>query len=257
MTHTIAVISDIQAPFEDRKALKAVLRFIGDYQPDEVVQIGDLADYPQPSRWNKDTRGEFEGSIYEDSKYIRDRILTPLRAVYSGPIGVLEGNHDLRPREYLSKYAPALTGGAAAEEFNFGKLLDFDGFGITHLPDFHRFAPGWLMTHGHLGGIRLTQQAGMTALKAAERFDASVIMGHTHRVGKISVSKGVDGEVRTLTGVEVGNLMDMRQAKYLKRATGNWQQGFALVHVDGRNVQVTPVMIQQRRFIVEGVVYTI
>lgn len=246
----IVVVPDTQIPFDDRKAMKKVVEFIGDYQPDEVIHIGDLVDFPQPSRWNKDTRGEFEGSIYEDAEATKKRFLEPLRRVYDGPVGVHEGNHDERPRVYLEKYAPALSGTGA---FNFETLLDFDGFGIKHLPEFYDFAPGWLTTHGHRGGIRLNQNAGSTALNAATRFGKSVIMGHTHRMGMISKSRGYDGRVsETLTGVEVGNLMDMRQASYLKSGTANWQQGFVIVHVDGSLVRPELIPISRRSFTVGG-----
>ena len=40
MSKRIVVISDTQIPYDDRKALKAVVKFIGDYNPDEVIHIG-------------------------------------------------------------------------------------------------------------------------------------------------------------------------------------------------------------------------
>lgn len=253
MSKTYVVVSDTQIPYQDRKAVRSLIDFIGDYQPDEVVSIGDLMDFPQPSRWNKDTRGEFEGSIFDDCDYAKRTFLDPLRDVYDGPIGVLEGNHDLRPREYLAKYAPAL---AASRQFDFDVLLDFDGYGINVLPEFHEFTPGWLMTHGHRGQISLSRIAGNTALNAAKRFGKSVIMGHTHRAGIGHHSEGYGGKIsRQLTGVEVGNLMDMRRAQYLKGGTANWQQAFGLIKVDGRHVQADVVMVHNGRFTVEGVVY--
>ncbi|MGJ3559604.1 metallophosphoesterase family protein [Streptomyces sp. INA 01156] len=51
----VVVISDTQMPFEDKRALKNVIDFVGEYQPDEVIQIGDLVDYPTPSRWSAGT----------------------------------------------------------------------------------------------------------------------------------------------------------------------------------------------------------
>jgi metallophosphoesterase superfamily enzyme len=250
VSKTIVVISDTQLPYEDRRALRAVIRFIGEFQPDEVVQIGDLMDFPQPSRWSKDTRAEFEGSVYEDADYARRKFLEPLRAVYDGPVGVVEGNHDERPRVYLERYAPALAGTLA---FNFDQLLDFDGFGVTVLPEFYEFAAGWLMTHGHRGGIRLSPIAGNTALNAAKRFGKSVIMGHTHRAGKGHHSEGYGGVItRQLTGIEVGNLMDMRRAQYLRGGTANWQQAFGIVRVDGRHVQADVIEIRGGTFAVDG-----
>lgn len=250
MSKRIVVISDTQVPFEDRRAVKAVIKYIGDTQPDEVIHIGDLVDYPQPSRWNKDTRGEFEGSIFEDSETTKRRFLGPLRAVYDGPVGIHEGNHDERPRVYLAKYAPALV---ESESFNFETLLDFDGYGITRLPEFNKIAPGWITTHGHRGGIRLTQKAGDTALNAAIKLNTSVIIGHTHRLGLKPHSTGYGGRITNqVWGMEVGNLMDMKLAQYLKGGTANWQQGFGLVTIDGKHVKPEIIPITGGRFSVDG-----
>ena len=250
MTKRIVVVSDTQIPYEDRRAVKAVVKFIGDTQPDEVIHIGDLVDYPQPSRWNKDTRGEFEGSIFADSEATKARFLAPLREVYDGPVGVHEGNHDERPRVYLAKYAPALV---ESQAFNLEVLLDFDGFGVQLLPEFYRIAPGWITTHGHRGGIRLTQKAGDTALNAAVKMNTSVIMGHTHRLGLKPHSTGYGGTVtKEVWGMEVGNLMNMKLAQYLKGGTANWQQGFGLVTVDGKHVKPEIIPIIGGRFSVDG-----
>ncbi|MBM4592649.1 hypothetical protein GS454_04675 [Rhodococcus hoagii] len=250
MTERIVIVSDTQIPYEDRRALKAVIGFIGDYQPDRVIHIGDLADFPQPSRWSKGTAAEFEGSVFSDSEKVKSRFLAPLRAVYDGPVGVHEGNHDERARVYLAKYAPALAESGA---FNLDVLLDFDGFGVELLPEFFDVAPGWITTHGHRGGIRLTQNSGMTALNAAKKFGKSVAMGHTHRLGVCSFTNGYGGKTTTVTGLEVGNLMDMKQAQYLKGGTANWRQGFGLLTVDGKHVQATPVAISEaRKFTVDG-----
>lgn len=252
---SICIISDTQTPYEDKRALRAVIEFIGKYQPSEVVHIGDVVDYPQPSRWTKGTAGEFEGSVFKDSEYTIRNLIEPLRAVYDGPVGFLEGNHDLRPRVYLERYAPALAESGA---FNFENLLRFEDYNIRKLPDFYRFAPGWICTHGHVGGLALSQIGGLTSLNAAKKLRTSVIMGHTHRLGINSSSGGYDGKVlQTLTGMEVGNLMDMKQAHYLKGAAGNWQQGFGMVYVTSKHVSAQPIHINSGRFTVEGQVFTL
>lgn len=251
----IVVIPDTQIPYHDRRALKAVIKFIGDTQPDEVIHIGDVMDYPQPSRWNKGTAGEFEGSVFKDSEFAKKHFLAPLRAVYSGPVKMHEGNHDERPRTYLSKYAPAL---AESNAFNLPALLDFDGFGIELLPDVYHFAPGWVSTHGHKGGITLSRHAGYTALGAAAKFGKSVVMGHTHRLGLTCVSSGYDQRVnKQVFGMEVGNLMDMKQAHYLKGAAGNWQKGFGVFTVTGNHVKPEITPIQGSRFVVDGKVWEV
>ncbi|MDV6975289.1 metallophosphoesterase [Mycobacterium intracellulare] len=255
MSKRVCVISDTQMPYDDRKALKALIRYIGDTQPDEVIHIGDLMDFPQPSRWNKGTAGEFEGSVFEDCEQAKKRFLEPLREVYDGPVGVHEGNHDERARTYLAKYAPALAESGA---FNIETLLDFDGFGIELLPEFNKIAPGWITTHGHRGQISMSQIGGRTAHNAAIKFDVSVVMGHTHRQGITSSSRGFGGDVnRVLVGVEVGHLMNQKLAGYLKGGTGNWQLGFALLTIEGRHVKPELVPIQGGRFTVDGEVWEV
>ncbi|MGW6624254.1 metallophosphoesterase [Nocardia sp. NPDC055002] len=251
MTKRIVIISDTQIPYDDRKALKGVIQYIGDTKPDEVIHIGDVMDYPTPARWNKGTAQEFSQQVKSDSEQAKRRLLGPLREVYpDGPIGFHEGNHDLRPREYLSKYAPALA--EFSDLLHFEELLSFDDFGINLLPDFNDVAPGWITTHGHRGNIGLSQIAGNTALNAAKKMGVSVVMGHTHRAGIGSYTFGYGGDKRPVTGMEVGNLMNMKLAGYLKGGTGNWQTAFGLLTVDGQHVKPEVVPIHKGRFTVDG-----
>src|SRR4051794_39933970 len=114
------------------------------------------------------------------------------------------------------------------------------------------------MTHGHLGKIALSQIAGNTALGAAKRFGHSVIMGHTHRLGIGHYTTGYDGRVsHTVTGFEVGHLMDITQTKYLNGATANWQTGFGIVHVNDKHVQVDAIAVSARKFTVDGHIYVL
>jgi metallophosphoesterase superfamily enzyme len=247
----ICVISDIQFPYEDTKAVRNVVDFVHIWQPTEVVQIGDLMDYPQPSRWSKDTKAEFEGSIYKDSETGK-RFLGYLRSGYDGPVKVIPGNHDTRPFDYLSKYAPAL---AESRDFNLDTLLDFDGHGVELIEGFYEFAEGWVMTHGHLG-FTLSQLAGRTALLAAKKINKSVVMGHTHRMGLSGESSGYNGNINTLWGFEVGNLCNMAKMPYLKTGSANWQQGFGLIYVSNGEVTPVPVPVHSNgTFTVDGNVF--
>ncbi|QJD50262.1 metallophosphoesterase [Mycobacterium phage Iwokeuplikedis] len=256
MTERIVVIPDTQIPFDDPRALRGVIKFIGDFQPDRVIHIGDLMDYPSPARWSKGTAEEFYPVMLEHNEVAKRRLLGPLRKVFDGPIEVHEGNHDLRPREYLTKYAPALAEFEGA--FHIKHLLDFDGFGIKMLPDFNEFAPGWVTTHGHRGQMSISRIGGNTALNGAKRFNKSVVMGHTHRLGVLSESFGFGSVVgKSVTGLEVGNLMDMTAASYLKGGTGNWQQGFGVLTVDGPYVKPEIVPIENGRFAVDGDVWKV
>jgi len=250
MTKRIVILSDTQIPYDDRKALKAVIRFIADTQPNEVVHIGDLMDYPTPSRWTKGTAEEFAQRIKPDGDQCKRRFLEPLRQRYSGPLKVHRGNHDERPYDYLTRYAPALC--EYADDFKFENLLDFGGFGVEVAPEFYKIAPNWISTHGHRGGVRLSQKAADTAYNAMMRFNSSVIIGHTHRLGIKPHTLGFGGAQKVLWSMEVGNLMNMKLAQYLKGATANWQSGFAMLTVDGGHVKPELVPINGGSFSVDG-----
>ena len=254
MSESILVIPDTHYPDTDMRIWRAVLDAVQALKPDRIIHIGDFMDYPQPSRWTKGTRYEFEGSVFKDSEGAIKNMIEPLRRVYDGPIGVHEGNHDSRPRDYLEKYAPAL---AETEKFHMQNLLRFEDYGIDLLPAFNRFAPGWITTHGHLGGINLSQIAGNTPLNAAKKMNTNIISGHTHRAGLCNFTAGFDGKGTLTTGMEVGHLMNPRKVTYLKGGTGNWQQALGWVVVDGKHVSPNLAIINEGKFTIEGRVFKI
>ncbi|WP_026415403.1 metallophosphoesterase [Actinomadura oligospora] len=248
----IVVISDLQIPYHDRRALKNVVRFIGDFQPDLLIQIGDLNDYETPSRWNLGTKLEYAQRVKSDSEVTKREFFAPVREVYDGLFKVFEGNHDLRPRTYLSDKAPALA--EFSDDVHFSKLLDFDGFGVELAEPFMKLGPGTVGIHGHeIKGM--SQIAGTTAFNHATKANANVIMGHTHRLG---IRRGTTGNATTgfttRWGFEVGHLMDPSKAQYLGAgAVANWQKGFGLLYVG--NQDVSPVEVDVHRdgsFVVEG-----
>jgi len=251
----VVIISDVQAPYENRRMLKNVIDFIGEWQPDEVYQIGDLADYPTPSRWNKSTYMEYAQLVREHSDYIKRNFFEPLRKVYDGPLGVLEGNHDERPRVYLTKEAPALA--EFEDVVHFATLLDFDGFGVEHTPAFHKVGPDTVLIHGHeIKGM--SQIAGTSAFNHSKKAGANVVMGHTHRLGIRRETTGNKSTgYTTRWGFEVGHLMDMGRAQYLgSGGVANWQAGFGLLYVGDFDVQPVEVDINRDgSFVVEGVRY--
>lgn len=208
-------------------------------------------DFPQPSTWSKATRAEFEGSIYQDSE-LGKKYLAELREAYSGPIKVIEGNHDLRPRAYLAKYAPAL---AESRDFDLDQLLDFQAYDVTLIKGFYDITQDWTITHGHLG-FSISHIAGRTAQNAANKIGKSVAMGHTHRLAISRESFGYQGKISTLTGFEVGHLCDLKKAHYLKNGGANWQQGFGVLDIDGSYVHPQGIPIHKdKTFSVDGFKY--
>jgi hypothetical protein len=139
------------------------------------------------------------------------------------------GNHDLRLRVYFTRYCPALDD---YHPFDLDVLLDFGGHGVTLLPDFYPFTPGWIATHGHLG-FSLSHRRDDRA-ECGQEIGKNLVCGHAHRQGVVSESTGYDGRLTSVTGVEAGHLMDVRKADYLKAGWANWAAGFAVLELSGR-----------------------
>jgi hypothetical protein len=238
----IVVISDLQVPYHDERAVRNVASFIRRFKPDQVITIGDEIDLPQISRWTEGTPGWFEQSLGSDRDATVE-ILWDLQVT-----DMIRSNHTDRLYNVIMKKIPAFL---ALPELKFEKFMKLDELGIK----FHRkpleFAPDWIAIHGDEGSVKPTP--GLTALDAARKHGKSVVCGHTHRAGQSAFTEASGGVLgRVLRGVEVGNLMQFSKAGYMK-GTGNWQQAFAVFYVDKKAVTNTIVHIEKDgSFVFEG-----
>jgi hypothetical protein len=244
--HRVWLISDLQVPYHDKAAVDAVSQCITDLKKkdDLVVTVGDEIDLPQISRWTQGKAGEWERTLGKD-RDMTVAILANLRVDH-----VIRSNHTDRLFQSLVARLPGLLGLPELELRNFLKL---DSLGITFHEEAFRVAPGWVVMHGDEAGV--SQIPGQTAWGLTQKVGMSVACGHTHRLGLRPHTQSVNGKItRTMFGMEVGNLMDMKQAKYVK--THNWQQGFAILYVDGAKVTPSLIPIDKRSFVVEGKRYS-
>jgi hypothetical protein len=238
----IVVISDLQVPYHDERAVRNVASFIRRFKPDQVITIGDEIDLPQISRWTEGTPGWFEQSLGADRDATVE-ILWDLQVT-----DMIRSNHTDRLYNVIMKKIPAFL---ALPELKFENFMKLDELGIK----FHRkpleFAPDWIAIHGDEGSVKPTP--GLTALDAARKHGKSVVCGHTHRAGQSAFTEASGGVLgRVLRGVEVGNLMQFSKAGYMK-GTGNWQQAFAVFYVDKKTVTNTIVHIEKDgSFVFEG-----
>ena len=229
----IVCVSDLQVPYHDKRAVANVAAFIRAVKPDTVVSVGDEMDFQTISRWAQGTPLEYERTIARD----RDQtvqVLEDLRIDH-----VIRSNHTDRLFNTVMMRAPGLL---SLPELELPNFLRFGELGISYHKKPYELAPGWRLLHGDEGSI--SQNGGQTALNLAKKIGLSVVCGHTHRMGLMHHSESVAGiNTRTIWGMEVGNLMDAKQASYLKGGISNWQQGFGLLWVDGRTVtpQLVPI----------------
>lgn len=267
------VIPDLQCPSHDQRAVNALCKFIEVYQPDGILNVGDESDSPEPARWNKGQAEEYMGTFWQNAALtnrVMQQIDDALRfsrndvddAVYDLEHHVMRSNHGDRVLKYLSKYAPALQGKRSPLSipriygYNDTPLVEgCDPLPIIYHDALWEFAPGWVLAHGDEGS--LIQTPGGTALNIAKRVGASVVCGHTHKAGIQHWTTGFNAkDTKRLVGVEVGHLMDMRKADYLKGGHANWQKAFAILHIRKRKVTPNLVMFNDKSFTVEGVRYS-
>lgn len=240
---TIVCVSDLQIPYHDKRAVANLAAFIKAYKPTEVVSVGDEMDMQTISKWSKGTPLEYERSIGRDRDETT-RVLESLKVKH-----IIRSNHTDRLFNTVMMRAPGLLG---LPELELPEFLRLDSIGATYHTKPYELAPGWLLMHGDEGSMNST--GGLTALGLAKRTGKSVVCGHTHRLGLVHSTQAYDGGTpKTLFGMEVGNLMNYKHAKYIKGGLFTWQQGFGILYVDGKTVVPSVIPIQRDgSFIVEG-----
>lgn len=246
-SYKVFCVSDLQVPYHDRAFVNAMATAIHDLrQPEDIVlTVGDEMDMQTISRWSEGTPLAYEKSVARD----RDLTVEVLRNL--GVTDALRSNHTDRLYNTIMRKAPGLLGLPELELENF---LRFPELGITLHKEGFVVAPGWLALHGDEAGT--SQTAGATAAGLSRKTGMSIVCGHTHRAGIQPVTESFNGKVvRTRYGMEVGCAMDLRFAKYTK-GIANWQQAWAVLHVNGKHVHPELVYVEGRSFTVMGERYT-
>lgn len=225
MAKRAVVLSDLQIPYHDKQSVQTAIDFVKDYKPDELWCVGDELDAPEPSRWNKGMAGEYSDTLQKGIDKTNE-----IMAAFRTALGknkkfyIQRSNHTDRIDTYMRKYAPAFS---SLKSLEIETLLGYDKIGITYLHRMHELLPGWVMAHGDEGA--LNRAPGATALNLAKSLGKSVVCGHSHRLGLQHETRGFYGNTHTLFGLEVGHMMDIKQAHYLTSGNANWQQGIGIL----------------------------
>ena len=120
----IVVISDLQVPFHDERAVRNVAAFIRKWRPDDVLCVGDELDFQTISRWSSG-RDEWSGTIGRDRDTCQ-RVLYELQVNH-----IVRSNHTDRLYKSLATRLPGLIG---LPELEYENFMGFKTLGIK----FHR-----------------------------------------------------------------------------------------------------------------------
>lgn len=230
-TITHLVIPDVQAkPGNDFTYLKCLGNFIVEKQPDTIVCIGDFADLPSLSSYDKGLKS-FEGRTYNDdlwaAREAMDALLTPLfrynsRAVknkqkqYKPRMVMTLGNHENRINRVINEDRK-LDGLISTDNlpyqdweiFPFLDVVVIDGIAYSHY-----------FTSGVMGRPITTSNALLT------KKHMSCFAGH-QQGRQISYGKRADG--KEMTAIIAGSFYE-HDEDYLGPQGNQHYRGFYVLH---------------------------
>ena len=222
----VLILSDIHIPYHSIEALTLAMDYGKERKVDTIILNGDICDFYQMSRFEKDPR---KRSIAHELEATRSFLTTLRKEFPKAQILFKCGNHDLRFEKYLVVKAPELLG---ITEFELKNLLNLKSLDITWIEDKRIIKLKSLnILHGHeytVGSFNPVNVARGLFMKA----NAIAIQGHNHQTSENTVTT-LDGNM--ITTWSTGCMCELQPA-YLPY--NRWNLGFAYVEVEGDNFEV-------------------
>ena len=232
------VISDLQVPFHHEAAVKNVIKLARREKFDSVLVVGDEIDFNTISKWAEGTPLAYRQTIHDDRELTKS-ILWDL-SEYSRECHIIRSNHTDRLYNTLLK-VPGLI---SLPELQYPAFMGFKDMGMEYHKTAYEFHPGWVLAHGDEGSM--SQHAGITALNLAKKWGKSCVVGHSHRMGASTFTEAIGSHYRALTGIESGNLCNMKKMSYIRYNSANWQNGFAILETSKKGLTPTLVPIDPK-----------
>ena len=163
-------ISDLHIPYEDKKAVELVVKFIEDFKPEILILGGDMLDFMGLSRFSKDPKRAL--TTQEDIDKV-NKLLVRIRYILpNSEIVYLEGNHEFRMTNYKWTKCPELS---YIKALTLPKLLNLGELGIQFIPytKFYNYKKIYFV-HGDV----ISKHSGQTAKQMLDKWGVNIICGH-------------------------------------------------------------------------------
>lgn len=210
----VLFIPDIHAPFQDEKAINALIAFAKYWKPETVIYLGDVIDFYAISSFVKDPARSLEVQDEIDSAI---KVIAKINSAINGSQKFfIEGNHEFRLQKFLWSRASELSG---LRNLTVPALLQLDSFGIKYVKEGRMKFRGMVIKHGDI----VRKFGAYTAKGEFEATGMSGISGHTHRLAVYPQTN----ESGSYMWMECGCLCKLN-AEYLRGKIPNWQQGFGI-----------------------------
>ena len=235
----VVCVNDIHIPWHDKKVCDLVFECAKNIGCTELVLAGDILDCYQLSSFIKDpgvnsyTQDECDIFYEMFSKFRKANPYTK--------ISYILGNHEYRIQREQWQH----TGFYGIRGLEWRQLLRLDELGIDlYIKDYK--IGDFTFTHG----TKSSQHSSFSAkAESMSHGNTSGMSGHCHRKGEYNIT--VDGV--TESWYENGCLCRL-DPEYVKGVC-NWQHGFSVIYFKDGFHHVVPVLIQDRKFIFNGVLY--
>lgn len=230
------IINDVHSKFHDRKAIEVAVNHGAKRDCDIVIINGDLFDFYQFSRFDKNNR--IRAEFYSEREWVQDFLLL-LQKTF-GKVVFKKGNHDIRREQLIQKLSADVPEMQGLEDLS--DYIMFDGSTVEVVEDYDIIEFGKLnLIHGHEyqggGGMHVAYNRLNKAMD-------NVISGHSH-VTQSSMKKTVTGKF--YGSWAVGCLCSL-SPRY--NPQNNWNHGFAIVERDS-----TGDFIVDNRRIIDGRIF--
>lgn len=246
----LALVFDLHHPEHDTAFWRALLAWLRDEQPDEIVVGGDFGDLSSVNPHAKTADGRKLTDEVACIGYALDELAA---AAPRARRTFLQGNHEVWPERLVAHAAPELAGLVSLEA-----ALRLDERGWEWVDEHSQpVQRGKLrILHGHQFGGRF----GLThhAAKAAQIYGGgeglAVVYGHTHRPQSFSLPV-YGGAVRAY-GIGCGRNLGPKKVRWLRGREAGWLHEFAVAYLlpDG-SATVYPVPVDDGRFVWAGRLY--
>jgi predicted phosphodiesterase len=239
----LLIVPDCHVPYEDKRAVKLMLRVGRALKPHTIIHQGDLVDFYSVSAHSKDpARAVFLREEVKAGRQFRAKLdrLGAKRKVF------IEGNHEHRLTRYLQDKAPELFGLVGTDS-----LLQLSENNWEYVP---------YRRHVKIGKVYFTHDTGNSGLyttaRALDAFQSSVAIGHHHQI-EYRVEGDATGKHRV--GAQFGWLGDVKAADYMHniKAKRRWSLGFGVGYRDEKTniVYLSPIPIVNYTACLNGRIY--
>lgn len=228
---------DTHVKFVDPMAYTCFLKFLGWYNPDVLMIMGDFADCEGISHW--DSQSLEPKRIVPEMKRAREFLKLELKATPKATTRIfLEGNHEHWIDLALNKMPELFEGlGDLGIEISLKTLLALESFGFQLFPLNELVQIGKAhFTHGIYTG-------GAHAKKHLDVFKANIYYGHLHDTQEHNQTS-MEGHMESSS---LGCLCRL-DAKFLKGKPNNWVHSFGVFEFfpDGTYTFIKPKIINGR-----------